>query len=252
MKKIIYLFVAILALYSCQSSDNLKFGGLNGEVEKITDKEYEAISKFGEVIQGELKYDGVTLYEYNKDGKLIKMENYYSDGELRFSNQIEWSGDRQASSTLTTPTSKSISKPISDKKNAEIFVNEKYDDKGNIINRDSISMFYDNHNRVIKQIQKESSGNNIIIENKFDSDSHIIEFKVSNSLNEVLQQYTSIFDKEGREIKRSFLYESGRKSENSYSYEYKNLDDKGNWIEKITYNNGNPESVTIREIKYMK
>ena len=104
---------AILFVSSCNNeiSSDCKRLGLNTTVKSVQVKTYEAESKFGEIVRGDLDWDGNYLALFDKRGNLTSITDFDDDGELdnktvfayddenRLTNYTEydWNGDADIS-----------------------------------------------------------------------------------------------------------------------------------------------------------
>ena len=96
MKKIVVV-ASLLALVGCAGSGDssipqLKYDGLNGDVERVRESFYEIEEKFGEAIPTEL--EEVVIYDFSADGHLIKQATYDEDGDFLHGFEMEWNGDK--------------------------------------------------------------------------------------------------------------------------------------------------------------
>ena len=82
MKK--YLFLLSLLIISCNDNKttDLDFNQLNGNVASVKISTYEADSKFGEIVKGDLEYNGVSIIEFNESGYITSTSVFERNGEL--------------------------------------------------------------------------------------------------------------------------------------------------------------------------
>ncbi len=82
--KILLLALSSLIVLSCGNDKRYPYQeyGLNSPVKSIKVTTYEADSKFGEVVKGDLKWDGHYLAEFNNIGNIISLTEYDGDGDI--------------------------------------------------------------------------------------------------------------------------------------------------------------------------
>jgi hypothetical protein len=93
MKKIIFIPGILFFLLSCYSSISQKniildehVGKFKGRIKSITEIEYSAEEKLGQIQRGE-KLDS-SSYIFNKSGNLIQINTYDSNGELKYKTNL--------------------------------------------------------------------------------------------------------------------------------------------------------------------
>ena len=83
MKNLLF-FAFIFIAASCNRYfpvDEMKYGGMNGNVQSAKMSQYEADKKFGEVIKDEDELTLVTLQKFDKNGNLIEKTDYNRYGK---------------------------------------------------------------------------------------------------------------------------------------------------------------------------
>ena len=78
MKKLFFIAFIFVAT-SCNRYfpvNEIKYGGMNGNVQSAKTSQYEAYKEFGEVIKDEDELMFVTLQKFDKNGNLIETTNY--------------------------------------------------------------------------------------------------------------------------------------------------------------------------------
>jgi len=241
MKQLIFLVMAVFFV-GCSGSaiKEQKFLGVNGSPKSIKDTKYEAVEKFGEVIEQDV--DEVLCYEFDKHGFVQKMVYYNSDGDVNFSvtntfengkcienKSYQKYNDLTTTSTLKNRTSKS-----------EIWESTTSDGK-------TTTQYSEIENLKTTMIVKDSDDNAVSkVELIRDNKGNIVEYKVYNE-EKVVYWYKSTFNEKSQEVERKML--SGY-DEGIYTYKYDSFDKKRNWTKKVEYKDGEIESLTIREITY--
>jgi YD repeat-containing protein len=159
-----------------------------------------------------------STYSYNEGGALISIDSY-RDGEFVRSDK-----------------------------------DYKYDENNRLIWRkgnDSEWTFeYDDKGKLIKQVEKNS--HNSIWTETFEYDKKGFRKKTNTSIKlpdgRITQsQSTYSYDKHGSLIETMYRKDDGSETVFSYGFKY---DTQGNWVEKISYYNGEPGQVWRRSIKY--
>lgn len=247
-KSMITLLV-ILLLTSCNNNQHSEF---KGNIESISEKTYSCSEKFGELIKEEL-IEG-SSYTF-KDNKVYKFELYDKEGEKIFSNSFEYKDDK--------PISVKIHRREFDPNACEFIQVEEAE---NLIEKDShiekwlkvrnntsdtIFCKLDKSGDVYFRTEKNTEGNTQTSEYSRNKNKYIIETKIS--VNDTLEFISKAqFDKNNFECIREneYLKHENYKWKEVIKYKYQ-IDDTGNWIERIAYNeNDKPTKITIRDIKY--
>ncbi len=163
------------------------------------------------------------IYIYDDKGKLIEMDNYDKEGNLKFKTTYKYDkkGNKNEEYTYTNDGSL-LSKYIfknDDRGNRIEWCD--YDYQGNLNNKATYK--YDHKNNPI-EYSRFSDGRNLSLKStyKFDNNSNLIE-------------------------ELDYNPDGNLDSSKKHIYE---LDKKGNWIRKITFENDTPTTITEREITY--
>lgn len=248
MKKILILGLCgmlFLTLSSCQSHKEKKYLGLKGKIESIKDTQFEAKEKFGEVIpQGNIML--VEKYIFNDNGQIASLTHYNGDGEEIFSVKNEFK-DGKCCLVKTHQQYNDISAtqtPVS-----MTTTNEIWNVKMSLGNTEHVYIEFDKAKQNKTIIRKSSDGKEINKTfEKYDAQGNLIENKITNTDGNAVYWTKSKFDENNQEIERKNL--AGGYSEGIFAYKYSEIDEKGNWTNKIEYKDGEVESITVREIKY--
>ncbi|MGK4223112.1 hypothetical protein [Parabacteroides distasonis] len=247
-KSMITLLV-ILLLTSCNNNQHSEF---KGNIESISEKTYSCSEKFGEIIKEEL-IEG-SSYTF-KDNKVSKFELYDKDGEKIFSNSIEYKNKKPISVKIIRREFDSNTSDYIQVEEVESFLEkdsqtEKWLKIRNNIS-DTIFCKLDKGGEICFRKEKNSEGNTQISEYTRNKNKYIIETKIS--VNNKLEFISKVqFDENNFECKREneYLKHENYQWKDIMKYKYQ-IDDTGNWIERITYDkNDKPTKITIREIKY--
>ncbi len=224
MKKL-FLFLFCTILFSCKSHRNnndLTRSNLKGQVKSVTESEYAANSKFGQAEKGDLteKED----YKYNDDGNMDEYNYYYSNGQLEY---------------------KIIAK-----------FNEKGDQtEGRMYNTDGkfvancVRTYDNNQNLLSYTIVKTNADTFQRISYKYNDKGKAIELNTYQSEGKLSSKDVRKFDEKGL-ISEEIEYAQNGDQTYDHTFQYEDIDKKGNWLKKITLNKGEPVNIEEREIEY--
>ena len=243
MKQIILILIVSGFFLGCSESDfkERKFGGLNGNPKSIKDTKYEAIEKFGEVVEQSI--NNVLYYEFGKHGYAQKIIHYNSIGDIIYSETHTFESGKCIEIT-TYQKYNDITSTIKLKNRTP---NSETWEKKTSLGETTIS-YSEYENMGMTTVTKDLEDNIVSqVELVYDDNRNIVEHKYSKH-GEVLIWEKSTFNDKSQEIKieRFLGYEDG-----IYFYKYDCFDKKRNWTKKIEYNkDGEIKSLTIREIIY--
>jgi hypothetical protein len=241
MKKNLFLLLVSIVLVECSSGiKEQKFMGISGNPKSVKETKYEAIEKFGEVIEKDI--EGVQYYEFDKDGYVQKTTIYDFDGDVVFTttNKFE-DGKCVENNSFQRYNSISTTNILKNRTSK----NESWESKTSD-GRTTTSNIELGNQKTISTI-KDSDGNTISkIEQHFDNNGNLVEHKVYGE-NQVAYWVKSTFDDDSKEITKTMLVDG---NDEIYTYTYKEVDKRGNWTKRIEHLNGEFESITIREIMY--
>ena len=285
MKRIISICALLCAtiLTSCNSNENTinyKDFGLNTPVQSIKVTIYEAGSKFGEVIQGNLINDGhytvnfndegypikltnydddgditeVTKYDYDKDNHLVKTTSYDEVGGMTYEFKNNYDGDIITSSTTTTywggiPEMRTTKYTY----DGDVLIEERTYEDGELLsvykyidykrkgaNWDSSWVAYDAEGEEQAKGFNKLNDAGKIAECKYGE----MHYKVKwNDDNLPIRTKNAVSFLNGV----AFYYSEGA----DYTFEYE-FDDKGNWIKQTIFvgEDREPAYIAIRKIRY--
>ncbi len=254
---------------------DLEKNGLLGEIKQIKEDMFNAIDKFGEVVQTTLA-DHVSLIKFDESGNIIEENHYHIDGNLsdkstfRYDdsgNQIETNsynsdGDLEGKGSFKYDQKGNRIEGNYYNSGGSLFLKAIYnfDDMGNQIGENRYSS---DGSLISKEIYKYDTQNNKIETNDYDIIDDSITCKITSKYNEkgnliemnrintdvlsfLNEKNIYKYDDRGRMLEQNSYKEEGPVT---YKFEY---DFKNNWIKKIHYKNDIiPEYITIREITYI-
>jgi len=247
-KNLISLFSLLTILISCSNEKNdLKRANLFGKVKFVKEINYEAVEKFGEIVEGYTLH----TYEstYDEKGNLIK---WCRESETFLEGIIctEYNVDEKRNQIGITYNSQH---------NIKYKLVRKNDSNGNEIE----SNFYDNNSNLTTKVKSEldKNGNAIkdrrynsdgnlesVTERTFDKNGNCIEAIFTTNTGVVFQKWEEqMYDKFNNMINWKLTIPSGATVHIENKYEF---DKNNNWIRQISLQDQKPENVIKREIKY--
>jgi len=256
MKKALFIsIIGLTLLCSCvreSKKTDLDFYNLNGKVKSLKENNYKAEEKFGEIVKGEKEESFTPVTIFNKDGNLIESSMYNANGELEFKTIYKYNEKGYINKEITYVANGEFNTNNYHVYNEKGFLIEKnnfnakdslvsksnyrYDEKGN-----NIEINYYKLEEIDYKIKFEYNAKGQIIEsNYYDSDGSIIgkiKYLYNNKGNE-------------EEVASTFFYTWTEEDKTKELFKYK-YDEKGNWIERITFDEDNiPLKITERIIEY--
>lgn len=219
-----------------------RFMGISDKPKSVKITTYEAVEKFGEVVEEEIEQ--VQLYEFDSDGRTLKMTVYGYDGDVDFSMTYKYDGDKCVETNSFQSYNEISRKSVLKSSTKNSFVWEMTSSGGTVVTE-----FVERGNNKMTTVQKDTDGDIISkFEQIYDKNGNVVEIKGYGEDGEVVYRTVSTFDGDSREITRKEW--NGVDYESEYLYSYEAEDDKGNWTKRIDRADGELETVTIREIKY--
>lgn len=273
-----YLFIlSLLFLTACTNykKTDLDNYQLKGNVSSVKMLTYYADSKFGEIIKGELLYDGVSVVDFNKSGYITSISSYIKNGNLYSKSKYSYREDKLDTVIVYDSNGDLMNKMFFIWDDDKLLSNLNYDSEGketfkNIYEYENgyvkTVLFYDEDELVDKQIITKRDGENVLESFSYDKtgkekgkhinewDNNIqvkIEYIASND-----DSSYSIFLENGLTVKSENCYVLMNSIDMSmkeiYFYDYE-FDNKDNWIKCIVFKgNGKiPYRVIEREITYI-
>lgn len=220
--------------------------GLKGKIESITDSQYTAKEKDGEILPGDLL--SVEKHTFNDQGQITSNTHYDRDGEKKLSITNEFTDGKctmvkicqhysDIDEITTTQTLVSVSPTL------EIWdIKTSSGDNGQAI----IEIDESKQNKFVTNKDSDGKMTNTAYE-KYDERGNLIENKITDQDYSTIHWIKSSFDKNNQETERKLLSEE---YDVNISFTYDKIDKRGNWTNKIVSRNGRIESIIVREIKY--
>lgn len=276
MKK--YLFLLSLLIISCNDNKttDLDVNQLNGNVASVKISTYEADSKFGEIVKGDLEYNGVSIIEFNESGYITSTSVFESNGELYSKSKYFYKEEKLDYVVGYNAEGDLEFKTVHNWDNNELLSVIHYDKDGKEICRDtyeyenekqkSYSFYYEDELET-KGIVTKYHGKICLESIEYDKNGKEKGKKINEWKNGKIVKTEYISYKESSCSSYSISYnENGytKKSENcyilsntihlndgTYYYEYE-FDDKDNWIKCIIFKGDSkkPYLLIEREIYY--
>lgn len=226
--------------------------GLNGSIESVMDKKYEADEKFGEAVKSENIIEAIE-YRLDEKGNIERQIHYSDNGNpyLTLSNEYNEQGRIVLTRIISAvyidgrnDGGERVSELIREDGDNYIYI-QYYTDKPN--DTDTINVIHEK--RLVSSIIKKHNGDIRKEVANLDSKGNTVGIKILN--NDILVHERSM------KYNKSDLIESIDKvpmnpdrDQIVYTYKYTKRDVKGNWIERIEYEDNEAEYVTVREIIY--
>ena len=229
---IILLFVATACSNNGTSIPELKFEGLKGNVCGFKEYRYDAVERFGEIVPGYL--DGVTIYEFDNDGHLIKLGIYDDDGDCLFKRENIYENGLFVSSIMTNGNDKKTENIVVERKKNYIKWRTDYEC--------TTETYYDKNSCLTKD-----ENGDIVEESVFDNKGRLIELKKYYD-GEIIFRTQREYNKQGLLVKLISYYSSNNSE--VLTYKYQEFDKKGNWIVQYVYEDGEIEYIVKRDITY--
>lgn len=266
MKKYYILLLSLLFLMSCSSNsvveNSFSSYELNQKVKSVSVLIYEAESKFGEIVKGDLAYNPWETYNasFNKDGFITELTNFDDDGDI-YSKHIYTYNDNSLLTQLADYD-----------EDGRLEKKQKYSYDGKKL---SSLIIYDKDGSETSRFEYEYDGARIIEGRCFEGKNLSSRFENEYHTGKILAKQTSFdadgnviyevqYDKKGRFIKQKSENISVEIEYNEYGlrssikinddityfeYEY---DKKKNWIKRISYEGEakEPDEISERVINY--
>ncbi|MCD8029323.1 MAG: hypothetical protein LUF85_00335 [Bacteroides sp.] len=245
MKRTYFALAWILVgvLSGCGSGDikRKKFMGISGNPTFVKYTTYDAVERFGEVIEKDL--EEVQTYEFDTEGNVVKLSVYNYEGELNFTLTHTFeNGKRVETRSYQRYNSLSETSLLTNRTSSQETWETQLSD-GTIT-----TTYIELEDQKKTEVVKDSEGNiTSRTEQFFDRKGNLKEYKAYDENNKVRYWFKTTFDTHSRELTQTTLVGN---NEEVYTYKYVASDDKGNWTKRIEYVDGELESVTLREIRY--
>ncbi|MBP7497072.1 MAG: hypothetical protein KA792_05350 [Bacteroidales bacterium] len=302
MKTINMIIIQLFLISTISISQiSTKVYSLKGRVKSMSETKYMAVGKDKEMTKGRMLYEMhykfdkmgnetkiknsnldkdkhkgkvLTGYEYNKDGKIVRIINYSA---CRKDNIIKFIYDEKGRKIIKENFNGKDKKLLSK-------TNYKYDDKNNLtelISDDSLfyrtRLFqydvkgnktqesqYDKKDNLlfVEQCKYDDKGNKIEEsffekgdkltfrdEYKYDNKGNLTEKYRYSSGNKLIFKTVYKYDEYGNELEKNECYIENNNC-NKTVYRYDKIDKQGNWLVRVTIVNDFNEDIVYREIKY--
>ena len=249
------LATCLFLLVGCspyEKKNDLLSENLKGKVESYSEYTYTAVEKFGETVKGEMT--AATIRTYNTAGNLTEVNHYDDDGSL----ERKWKFKYDDNGIRTEGNLYKYDGTLLTKWDYD------YDDKGNrtAANRIAGNRYELQTNTERAEYTYDDKGYRTGL-NHYDSDGTLLlkwEYKHDGKGNQTeadLHAYGGAFyskikynkyDDKGNYTEKSRYNSDGALlSTDTYVYTY---DSKGNWLKRITYEDGVATEVCEREYRY--
>lgn len=277
------ILFAILFFVGCgggNSRYDYELYGLNAPVKSVKVLTYEADSKFGEVVKGELKFLGnyvaefnavgniqsisdfdsdgdlfwVSKYKYNDNNHMIEHSSYNPEGEVEYKNTFEYVYDGEK---IVSVTQNSLYNDI----NTTYLYESMYDgntivEENTFVNGDFISK--------TKYLKHDVSGKEWILYDKdgveessgheyYNKSGRVVSSRIGDKSFEVKwnDKNLPIYLKNAQLYNNTLISSLLDEGESLYYVEYE-YDTMGNWVRQIVFEGEmkRPVSISEREIKY--
>lgn len=277
MKYIAHLltFVSILVFVACESTDIIRHYeeyGLNCPVKSIQVFAYEAESKFGEVIKGDLEWDGHylavfdsignidTISTFDDDGDLqgiqkftydagllVSVSHYDEDGELEFQSNNEYVDGYVSKSTSTEHWRETPTVRVSEfKRNGRWMIEETFFKDGVFQGRAKYTKHDAEGAKWVAYNEKGELDTWSSGFEEYNKDGRVVKYG-NNSFTGSVEYNKS---KLPIYLNRAALYHNQvvftRSEEDIYYIDYE-YDDKGNWIKQIVFQGETKKPINIYE-----
>lgn len=243
MKNLFLAICLIAFIASCSNRNNdLKKWKLNGKVKSVVEVQYFAIEKFGEIVEGSIDRLGSNRsMVFNEQGNLMKTcrMNTCSDYKLEDNgnlNILDFDQDSKFTGQWVY---------IHDSR-GNVIEHNQYDKNYNLIAK--TKYLNNEHGDVIKESSYKADGSpDGITEYKYDNKGNQSEETWINTKGQMIQKTEYKYDDDRNLIEAKSSIPSNLFLLFQYKYVF---DNNNNWIKEIFINEGKPENVIKREIKY--
>ncbi|NMA74741.1 MAG: hypothetical protein GX963_11400 [Bacteroidales bacterium] len=246
MKNTLLITIISLLLFSCDSKiDNSFYIDLVYPAKEVVEKTYTAENKYEEILQGKLISHIKYVYSHNEGSKMSEFSHFNAtDGHL-YKYLRRDNGNEHSFYLTSNDTVFNDKTLISEEGKLRIY----------IITGSSRTF---THTDTIW----ETLDDNILTIQMGTRTRYILELKNGRTIRWVNYENNSIdheicfkYNRKGfiiEEVKHSTITKDTKdiKVTTRSTYEYPEIDNKDNWIKKITYKDGEIESITTRDIIY--
>ncbi len=229
-----FIICLIISLFSCSQNKTDKSKPIpqhnvperqsNFTFHTITASSYNAIKKLDGVQEG--KYNGKTVSTYDDSGVLTEIKYYSPANELLYKESNDYDSTGRLKAT----------KRVLPNGNSGLKIIPKYNEKGLRIEDD----WYNPSGSLYCTIQMQHNESGAITESK-----------TYNSEGTLIQRISSYSYNDSGEVKQCVYFKPDGSVDYSLSYQYKDIDDVGNWHTNIILKNNIPAQIIKREIEYL-
>jgi hypothetical protein len=257
MKKLNQVILLLIITISCNTNqerlNDLEKLKLEKDIKSIIIKEFDALEKFGEIVEGNHQTPDAVI-KFNENGNILELKDCMLFEE-NFNNSL-----RLQTSSITKYLYDGLSLKEKNEydKNGGLFQKWKYttDTKGNILKEISYNKLGVENYRYVNKYDKL---NNLIESIRYYPNSTKQDkFQYGSNVNDKSEELTNGSDEILSKIKHDdgtfHIYKKGlliqfNNTVNDYTYKY-SFDDNNNWIKRIEFENDKPIKITKREIEY--
>jgi len=247
-KNLISFFSLLIILISCSNKKNdLKKANLFGKVKFVKEINYEAVEKFGEIVEGYTLH----TYEstYDEKGNLIKWcreSETFLEGIICTEYNVDEKGN-QIGITYNSQNNIKYKLVRNYDSNGKEIESNSYDKNNNLTTK--VKSELDKNGNAIKDRMYNSYGNlESVTERKFDKNGNCIEAISKTNTDVIFQKWEEqMYDKFNNLINWKLTIPSSRTVHFEHKFEF---DKNNNWIRQVILQDQKPETVIKREIKY--
>ncbi|MBP3254166.1 MAG: hypothetical protein J6M30_06640 [Bacteroidales bacterium] len=281
-KTFFYAFVSLLAaclVLGCSSKKNeLEQAGLKGNVKSLREITYQAVGNNDTVVKGDvvmaediknyyaeynrsgnmqqlINYDNNNeqssrwIFFYDADGKALGGNYYHADGTLLDSTYYVY--DRRGNITEYyhyLADGKLKSKIFSDHDRRGNVVSERFITPDNITERTTKCKYSGNN---LTEDQSYASDNRLVYFSRYeyDRENNLVKQTIYNADSTVNSSGIYTYNKHSDMISCTSHNGTGQELHYTYTYLYDHMQ---NWIQKITFLNGEAVFLTVRQFEYYK
>lgn len=252
-KKIRILMFGLIVFIGCKSGSQLKndlyFDNLNGDIKSVKTIKYNAVDNLGGItIEGENQYIEKKITKYNIKGNIVEFTNFKPDNIIqnKLVNYHNKEGFIIESKMYNSKGRLSYKTNKIKYSKGRIIESTDYDSSGELL---SITKYKrDNNGNMLEVTSYNPEGNPLArIVSKYDNTGNRIE-EIS-IINEIFQyKYILKYDSVENVIEKIEYDKNGLKiATETFSYE---IDNHGNWIRRVTFEDSIPKYIIKREIEY--
>lgn len=279
------IILFLLTLIACSNfkpnaENDLIKENLLGNINSISEVSYLAEEAENGIIKGQrnrASIDKDYIRNYNIEGYLIKEDRFYSDGNLF--EKVEFVYDDQGNKiekNIIRPGGRAefVGQILYLYKNGRMVGETEYSTTGDLIINKNFE--FDSNGNTIKEIRTYPKAKSSERTFEYDNTGNMIGKKIFYSSGDLSQGFVYNYDNKGNKIEDIYFNRDNKSSSRKdiYTYDDKNnineikifydghlekkvnntfqYDEKGNWVEKVIFENDIPQHIVEREIIYFK